>query len=236
MAVQHIARYHFALNYSAGKTVLDFGCGEGFGTELLMSSAATVIALDVSKEAVAISAPKIDHRLTVADGRKAPFKSNSFNVITSFEVFEHITNVEDYVAEAYRLLKVGGLFIMSTPNVDSYPLAGLNPYHVKEYTVDEVTEILSGAGFKNQRIFAQIAANEGISRLENSRLLLLLMKLKRKFGFHGDLLPRSFQRIIHKKIAKSDPAHFNPEDFLFIEGRTEEPELIYISQKIEPSS
>ena len=129
------------------------------------------------------------------------------------------------------MLKDGGMFIMSTPNVDTYPMAGLNPYHVKEYSVEEVTVMLREAGFKEQRVFAQVSKNKDIARLENSRFLLTIMKLKRKFGFHGDLLPRSLQRIVHKKIVGSNLTHSNPDDYMFIEGKIEEPELIYIVRK-----
>ncbi len=190
-----------------------------------------LFALEIDPEAARTASIKVDRRLAIADARSAPFKSASFDLVISFEVFEHITEVERYLAEAYRLLKRGGLFIMSTPNVETYKMAGMNPYHVKEYTVDEVKQLTSEAGFEHPKIFAQIASDESVARLEKSKLLLTIMKLKRRFGFHGDLLPKSIQRVMHKKIAKSDLDHFNPDDYYFIEGKEEEPELIYIMRR-----
>lgn len=89
----------------------------------------------------------------------------------------------------------------------------------------------SEAGFKCQKIFAQKARNESVARLEKSKLLLCIIMIKRRFGFHGDLLPKSIQSAMYKKISKSDLDHFNPDDYQFIEGKVKELELIYILQK-----
>jgi 2-polyprenyl-3-methyl-5-hydroxy-6-metoxy-1,4-benzoquinol methylase len=226
-----MSRYHFASSWTVNKVVLDFGCGEGYGSELIAKNTESLFALEIDSTAAQTASSKIGRTVVIADARYAPFKSEFLDIIISFEVFEHITNVGQYISEAYRMLKKDGLFIMSTPNVETYPMAGMNPYHIKEYTVSEVKKLTTQAGFKAPEIYAQIANNEGIQRLEKSKLLLSVMKLKRRLGFHGDLLPKPIQRIIHKRIAKSDPDHFNKDDYCFIKGKVEEPELIYIFKK-----
>ena len=90
---------------------------------------------------------------------------------------------------------------------------------------------MSDAGFNCLKIFAQVPAKESVARLEKSKFLLSVMKIKRRFGFHGDLLPKPIQRLIHRNISKSDPDHFNSDDYQYIEGKIEEPELIYILKK-----
>ena len=198
--------------------------------------AADLFALDISRKAAKITSGKIGKKIVIADGRETPFKSDYFDLIISFEVFEHITGVERYLTEVHRMLKADGLFIMSTPNVETYHLAGMNPYHVREYSVAEVTLLLKEAGFTDQRIFAQITVNKDIARLEKSKLLLSVMKLKRKFGFHGNLLPKPLQRVVHKKISRGDfrshaGAWERDCDYSFIEGKIEEPELVYMIKK-----
>lgn len=152
-------------------------------------------------------------------------------MLVSFEVFEHITSVEMYIAEAYRLLKPGGRFIFSTPNVDTHPLAGLNPYHEKEYSVEEVKNLIGSAGFGGLRIFGQVPARKEIAKLQNSKLLLYIMKAKRKLGIHGDLLPSSVRRGFSSKLAGGELGEYKPGEYQFIEGRQDEPELTYIAEK-----
>jgi len=162
-----------------------------------------------------------------ADGRYAPLSDKSVEVIVSFEVFEHITEVEKYASEAFRMLKNGGRLILSTPNVEFYPLAGMNPYHVKEYTFKEVCSILENAGFTYKEVYAQIPLDSKIEKLENSRFLLAVMKLKRRFGFHGDILPPALQRFVKRKIAGGTLEETQSTDYRFEREGIQNAELIY---------
>jgi len=228
---EHISRYYFASGFAEGKAILDFGCGEGYGSKILKKRARSVIALDISIDAALITREQSKIPVVQADARNAPFRSQTFDLIVSFEVFEHITRVEDYLYEAHRLLKPGGCLIISTPNVDYYPQAGMNPFHVKEYSSIEVMNLLKDADFTNQKVFAQIPAKKEIIKLQKSKLLLTIMKLKRLFGFHGDLLPVFLQRAIKRAIAGGDVTKFNLDDYQYIENKFNEPELIYVAYR-----
>jgi len=228
---QHLARYGFAIDYALDKTILDFGCGEGYGSQLLGSVTHHVVSLDVSREAIAESRRRGVQRLIRADARNAPFKTDAFDLIVSFEVFEHIERVELYVEEAHRMLKEGGKFLVSTPNVDYYPLAGMNPFHVREYKVEEVLTILKNAGFNAVSFYAQLPRQAGIARLEKSSLLISIMKLKRKFGFHGDLLPHSIQRLFKRAIAGGEIPPYQQDDYEFVPGKFDAAELLYLAEK-----
>ena len=133
--------------------------------------------------------------------------------------------------EAYRILKEDGIFIFSTPNVDFYPMAGLNPWHVKEYKVSEVRELLDITGFKCKDIFAQMADDEKIRRLDKSKLLLSIMKIKRKLGFNGDLMPSFLQKKLKNAIAGGELDNFDESQFQFVKDKIDEPELVYIASK-----
>ncbi len=211
--------------------VLDFGCGEGYGSAILTPLARAVTSLDSSREAVAITNRKYQIPVVQADARAAPFHSEVFELIVSFEVFEHITGVENFLREAYRLLKPGGYFILSTPNVDHYPLAGLNPYHVKEYSPEEVVHLLRSVGFGKPRIFAQVPRKREIERLQKSQLLLIVMKVKRWLGFHGNLLPGFIRQRVNRTIAGGKIGAFDSSEYQFIEGKLDESDLVYLSLK-----
>ncbi len=231
---QHAARYYFAADYIQSKKVLDFGCGEGYGSEIMLETAGNLVALDISSEAVRITRDRLKIPVIQADARYAPFSASSFEVLVSFEVFEHITSVDKYIAEACRILTPGGSFIFSTPNVETHPLAGLNPYHVREYTVNEVRQLVISAGFSKLRIFGQVAAKPEVANIQNSKLLLMIMKIKRKLGFHGNLLPTTIRRSVNRKLAGGELGKYEQGEYRFIEGKLDEPELTYIAEK--PSS
>jgi SAM-dependent methyltransferase len=69
----------------------------------------------------------------VTDATKTPFKEETWDIITSFDVIEHLINPDDFLAECFRVLKRGGWFVLSTPNLaDLYSritfLLGYTPF------------------------------------------------------------------------------------------------------------
>jgi SAM-dependent methyltransferase len=233
LLAQHIARYNFASSFVKGGIVLDLGSGEAYGTVLLKKFCDNIAALDISSEAVGFAHIKGINCAVQADARAIPYRTNTFNTIVSFEVFEHITNVEKYLHEAHRVLKNGGVFLVSTPNVDYYPLAGMNPFHVKEYRYDEVISLLKSAGFELISFFAQETTGRNAAKLENSPILLAIMKWKRKLGYHGDLLPQSLQKIFRRTITGKSVEVYSPDDFSFVEGNYKSAEIIYVARAIK---
>lgn len=233
LLAQHLARYKFAAQFIEGKTTLDLGCGEAFGAKLLLDEGIPLAALDISKDAVGMARSRSVKRVVRADARYIPYRSNTFDAILSFEVFEHITDVEKYIAEAFRILKKDGLFFLSTPNIDFYPLAGMNPFHVKEYRYDEVIELIEKAGFRLRSCYAQETSGKTASRINQSSLLLSIMKLKRRVGFHGDVLPPKLQRLFRRAISGGGDEVFSMNDFTFVKGKIDSAELIYELEAIK---
>lgn len=142
---QHIAMYNYVLPQVAGKTVLDAGCGEGYGTSLLASCAGKIMGVDNSREAVrkaSLSYHKSNLEFRHQDIYALDFQDGCFDCICSFQVFEHIRNTERYLKEIYRVLKDGGCLFLSTPN--RLTAFSENPYHLREYTPYELEDILKG--------------------------------------------------------------------------------------------
>jgi SAM-dependent methyltransferase len=92
--------------------------------------------------------------LFIGDATNLPFKDESFDFVTAFDLIEHLARPDDLLSESFRLLKVGGFFIVSTPNLASYLnrlvlLLGFSPYQYtpSRYRVGEVfTTSKSGYG------------------------------------------------------------------------------------------
>jgi SAM-dependent methyltransferase len=147
---EHIARYAFAARFAAQARVLDMGCGTGYGTAELAQQARSTTGIDVSPEAIAYAQehyPIPNVSFLAAPATALPFEAASFDLITAFEVIEHIDNWHDLLIEARRLLHPGGTFLVSTPNklyyAESRPTEGPNPFHTHEFEFEEFRDALS---------------------------------------------------------------------------------------------
>ncbi len=157
MNAEHLARYHFAGTFVAGKRVLDIACGVGYGSELLAQYGARHIdGVDISGEAVRYARSRqASERVAFTQSDMTRYESDEpYDVIVSFETLEHIPDYGDALKNLKGLLKKGGLLIVSSPNriITSPKCASLhdqpkNQFHTQEFTVDELSQCLSDAGF-----------------------------------------------------------------------------------------
>jgi O-antigen biosynthesis protein len=153
---EHQARYQWAAAAVAGRTVLDAGCGLGYGTAILAEAGAKrAIGVDLSDHAVADARALVgrhDVEYRVADLHQLPFDAGAFEVVVCFEAIEHMHDVETALDEFRRVLRPDGLLLISSPNRGVYP--GGNPHHVHELTSEELEETLARR-FGNVTLFRQ---------------------------------------------------------------------------------
>lgn len=140
--IEHLHRYFLARELSRGKDVLEIACGEGYGAALLAQVATSVLAIDVSEQAVAHAQTSYRHpALTFqhGDARRIDAADSSRDVVVSFETLEHFREHEEFYAEIRRIMRPGGILIISTLDRDVYSPDGsvANPYHVRELTKSE---------------------------------------------------------------------------------------------------
>jgi SAM-dependent methyltransferase len=148
---EHLARYRFAREQARGR-ILDVACGTGYGTAMLKA-----VGVDLSLEALRY-ARRHPAPYVAADAARLPF-GRTFDSVVSFETIEHVPDPERFVAECARVLKPGGIFIVSTPNRDLWSPRSAKPlqrHHVKEFTRKEFLGVLKP--FKVQ-LFGQILLN-----------------------------------------------------------------------------
>ncbi len=140
---EHLIRYACARDLVRGKVVLDIASGSGYGSALLAETAAQVHGMDASAEAVAYAneqfgAPNIE--FAVADAVNIPLPDHSIDVVITFETIEHIDDYAKFVSEIRRILKPGGLAIISTPN--DLEFAEGNHFHRHEFEKDELLDLI----------------------------------------------------------------------------------------------
>ena len=141
---EHIARYHFARRLARGRRVLDLACGAGYGAALLAEAASAVTGVDVSADAITYAREHYDAGnlgFLESDATQVDLPDASFDLITAFELIEHLEDWRGLLGEARRLLAHSGQFIVSTPNklyyAESRKQAGPNPFHTHEFTFAE---------------------------------------------------------------------------------------------------
>ena len=135
----------------AGREVLEAGCGEGYGADLISRVARRVIALDYDQATVAHVRARYP-RVEVIHGNLAelPLADASVDVVVNFQVIEHLWDQARFVSECARVLRSSGLLMVSTPNRITFSPGRdtpINPFHTRELNADELTELLVDAGF-----------------------------------------------------------------------------------------
>ena len=157
--IEHMHRYVLARQLCKGKDVIDVASGEGYGSALLAQTAASVIGIEIAADAVAHAAQsyrRSNLRFLRGDARALGLAKASTDVVVSFETIEHLAEQEIFLAEIRRVLRPGGMLIVSTPDEDNYSPADspANPFHVLELTEEEFAHLL-GRHFPHVRLLRQ---------------------------------------------------------------------------------
>lgn len=133
-----IEKYHV----SAAAKVLDVGCGTGAVLDQMAGKKFTVSGIDMNDTALAYCREK---GFSVEKGfaDKMPYQADTFDVVFALDVLEHLDNPEAAVREVKRVLKNGGLFIVTVPAHQwlwSYHDESL--HHKKRYSKQDIQKLL----------------------------------------------------------------------------------------------
>jgi 2-polyprenyl-6-hydroxyphenyl methylase / 3-demethylubiquinone-9 3-methyltransferase len=104
----------------AGKRALDVGCGAGLLCEPLARMGADITGIDAAAENIAVAGAHAEAQGLAVDYRNVGIESLApvapFDLVTSMEVIEHVTDPAAFVRGLADALAPGGLMIVSTPN------------------------------------------------------------------------------------------------------------------------
>lgn len=163
------SRLFFALEELKTKKgkLLDIGCGAGDFIEAFSYylPKLNLTATDISQKAIENAKKRgIKAKFIVADAEKLPFKNNFFNIVTCFDVLEHVKNPSVMLKEINRVLKPGGIFHAFIPTEDNVfspeglliklgwrakEIYGGHPHH---YSYSFIDGLLNKSGFKIKKI------------------------------------------------------------------------------------
>ena len=157
--VEHWHRYALARQFVADKDVLDIASGEGYGSHYLAEKAKSVVGVDISTDAVNFAKEKyINPNLEYRKGNcgAIPLADHSVDVVVSFETIEHHDQHEEMFLEIKRVLRPGGLLILSSPdklNFSEIPNIKVE-FHIKELYRHEFEDLVK-KHFKHYTIVGQ---------------------------------------------------------------------------------
>jgi len=152
----HVERYKWAAAFiqRAGfATVLDIGCGVGYGAWLMAQTGASITAIDADPDAITYARdhyahPAASYRVASADD----FDGAPRGVAVAFEVIEHAPEVLALLARLRTRVLLG-----SVPNeaVTPYRAGASHPDHYRHFTVDQLRDALLAAGWRVSAVYGQ---------------------------------------------------------------------------------
>ena len=231
--------YHLALPYMEGE-VLEIGCGEGRGIELLYKNCQKYVAIDkigTVIEQLERQFPAVEfHQMNIPPIPE--FADHSFDRILSFQVIEHIKDDLSFLQEIKRLLKKGGKALITTPN-HKFTLTR-NPWHQREYFADELQQLANQVfdkvqiyGIKgNQKVMEYYRQNQlSVQKITRFDVLDLQHRLPASWlRIPYDLLNRLNRRNLQRDD-DSLVASISHEDYLLTETAGEGLDLFCVLTK-----
>jgi 2-polyprenyl-3-methyl-5-hydroxy-6-metoxy-1,4-benzoquinol methylase len=111
-------RRHAISNYKTGGALLDLGCSSGAFLVTLKGASWTLSGIEMSEGAAKQAAARSGAEVFVGDILDAPFAPSSFDVITCFDVLEHVYEPRKVMEKVRQWLKPGGIFYTLVPNIE----------------------------------------------------------------------------------------------------------------------
>lgn len=176
--------YYLIKNFSRHSSLLDYGCGSGLFLARASSHFQTT-GIDSSSTALKLAAKNTQHQSSLILGKLSALQklpSASYQIITCFDVIEHIANFNKYLDEFKRLLAPGGVLVISVPNTQSLArsIAGGNWWayedstHLNLYNRNQWLKILDQHQLKLIKIFPSGIINHPLQPYRLTGGLLLL--------------------------------------------------------------
>lgn len=206
--IHHLCRYHFAGQFADGRHVLDNGCGMGYGADYLSKFALSVTGVDISEDAVNYAIKTYRHpNLTFRqmNSTELKFKNESFDMAVSFEIIEHLSPYEcnKYLKEIKRVVKKGGIILISTPNNDTASLhlksmgISICQHHINNLGIREFKKLLN-SHFESFEIYGQSLRGSllytFLRYIDIFNLRLRILAPSQRDAIYRTLVPAGFKR------------------------------------------
>lgn len=216
MFPRHIIAYKYGLDLIGrcggnASTVLDYGCGEGYGTYCLAAAGYKVIGTDINNTAVKGASEKYQLP-NLKFCRLNEFGREKFDFIVCLQVIEHVDKPEELIACLSQMLNNQGLLLISTPNRKTNADMGfISQYHVKEYDCFEMRNLL-GKYFKIHNTLGL----KGNYKVQISRLFDRWQNIIDKS--HSSLLVKVIGTFVYLGWKHIVPSRYSENDYYISSG------------------
>ncbi len=142
---RHLVVYEWIAAWSGGKRVVDMACGEGYGSDVLAGSAASVVGVDANPEAhdharLRYVRPNLRFERDLVEGFSEPC-----DAVVFLQTIEHVEDAGAILEHFKSMLAPGGVAYISTPNLLTLAPPGAeksdNPWHLHEYRAEEFRQL-----------------------------------------------------------------------------------------------
>jgi ubiquinone/menaquinone biosynthesis C-methylase UbiE len=208
LRLMHLRAYDEAVGHAGGRDVLDVGCNTGYGTMRFMPVSRRVVGVDVSPRAIEAARDRaVDGRpeFVLGGGFDLPFPDGCFDLVTSFQVLEHVPDPLVFLRELARVTRPGGQIVLATPNAATrlYPgMAPWNRFHVHEYLAGELRALLDGV-FAEVRVLGMFGAPE-LYETEIRRVDAARRRIRRKEEAEATRVVKA-EEVARRRAAASAP-------------------------------
>jgi 2-polyprenyl-3-methyl-5-hydroxy-6-metoxy-1,4-benzoquinol methylase len=168
--------------HANGTNLLDIGCAQGFFLFSALQAGYKVKGIEISQDAAEYAKTEFGLDVAAKAFEELQFPGNHYDVVTLWQVLEHVPYPLDILREVRRILKPGGLLAVSTPNITGLPSKLLRTkwwdikrLHINQFSTRTLVDILRNAEFKS----VSPASYKGFISLS----ILLTMMLKYVNGY-----------------------------------------------------
>ena len=134
--------------------ILDFGCGWGFFLEVAKSNGWSCYGLEPLPGHSAYARSKFGLEILTGTLKDDSFPENHFDVITAFQVFEHLPDPAAVIRQLWKIQKADGLILIEVPNIDTWSVKLLrkhhrhfNPDHINFFSAQTIKLFLENNGY-----------------------------------------------------------------------------------------
>ncbi len=173
-------------SYLSGEdNCLDIGCGDGAYAAFLADKCRYIVGVDADYEAIRLAKSKAAQaKTTNCEFMQAPISkinaktlgvTEKFDLVYSMDVIEHLPQPEELLQAAVNIVKPNGLVLTGTPLFISPEL--VSKYHVKEFTIEEIRDLVSFYLSVQQEILLPIPRKDGKVHEDNFYILVGIPKI-----------------------------------------------------------
>jgi len=193
--------------------LLDLGCATGFFLEAAQKRGWDVSGLEISDYAAGLARKSLGRKIIQNTLSEASFPVQYFDVITAWDYLEHISDPKGEIKKASSLLKKGGLFVLSTPDISSLPAKlagdkwmGFKPLeHLYYFSKGNALVLCQGAGLRPIKA-------EYIGKYVNLDFFI------QRLGLYSKILAKGLKNLMPKR-ALNKSIYINPRDILCLWAR-----------------